>query len=92
MDEWLEFMEGVIIPFLISNGMVINGSFRGVEDDAAYIWIRRFDDEQHRKALYEKVYESDVWKNEISPKVGDLIDRDATVVKQIVPTKQSLIQ
>lgn len=91
MEEWLVLMEGEIMPYLISHGIIINGSFRAAEDDT-YIWIRRFDDEEHRKKLYAAVYETDIWKNDISPRVGALIDRDATVVRQIVPTKQSPIQ
>jgi hypothetical protein len=27
MDEWIKFMEGTIIPFQVSKGMVIHGSF-----------------------------------------------------------------
>ena len=42
MDEWLEFMQDVIIPFQVKQGMVIAGSFRGEEDDSVYVWIRRF--------------------------------------------------
>ncbi|MBZ0216798.1 MAG: hypothetical protein K8F25_09615 [Fimbriimonadaceae bacterium] len=70
----------------------IHGSFRGVEDETTYIWIRRFDDEQHRQKLYEAVYESEVWKNELSPKVGQLIDRKAAIVRQLFATAQSQIQ
>ena len=28
MDEWVAFMEGTIIPFQVSKGMVITGSYR----------------------------------------------------------------
>ena len=31
MDEWVEFMEGTIIPFQVARGMVITGSYRGEE-------------------------------------------------------------
>lgn len=92
MEEWLAFMEGEIMPYLISHGVIINGSFQSVEGEPAYIWIRRFDDEEHRKKLYAAVYETEVWKNEFVPKIEALIDRSATIVRQIVPTKQSPIQ
>ena len=29
MDEWVEFMQKDIIPFQVSRGMVITGSWRG---------------------------------------------------------------
>ena len=36
--------------------------------------------------------ESDYWKNEISPKVGSLIDREQIKVQRIVATPHSVIQ
>ena len=58
MDEWVEYMEGTIIPFQVARGMVITGSYRGEEDDSVYVWMRRFDSEAQREALYAAVYES----------------------------------
>ena len=87
MDEFVKLMEDEIIPFQIAQGMVINGSFRGEEDDTQYVWIRRFADEGEREELYEKVYESDHWKNEIAPKVPDLVEKGE--VTRITPTKLS---
>ena len=88
MDEWVEFMESEIIPFQIGKGMVITGSFRG-EDDITYIWMRRFDSEDERKRLYAEVYDSEEWKNHFSPRVGQLIDREAIEVTRIIPTPRS---
>ena len=45
MDAWVEFMETVIIPFQVSKGMVITGSYRGETDDTLYVWTRRFENE-----------------------------------------------
>ena len=92
MDEWLEFMQDVIIPFQVKQGMVISGSFRGEEDDSVYVWIRRFESEADRERLYKAVYESDFWKNDVSPKVGELINREAIKVQRIVPTRASILQ
>ncbi|MYE01762.1 MAG: NIPSNAP family containing protein [Alphaproteobacteria bacterium] len=92
MDEWLAFMEGTIIPFQVSKGMVITGSYRGEEDDSVYFWTRRFESEASREALYAAVYESDFWKNEVAPKVVDLIDRDLIQVTRVVPTERSVAQ
>ena len=71
---------------------VITGSFRGEKDDSVYVWIRRFESEAEREKLYKAVYESDYWKNTVSPKVGELIDRSAINVQRIVPTKLSVAQ
>ena len=45
MNAWLKIMEEEIIPFQVSKGMVICGSFRGETDDSVYVWIRRFESE-----------------------------------------------
>jgi hypothetical protein len=92
MDEWVRFMEEEIIPFQVSKGMVITGSYRGEDDDTVYVWTRRFESEAEREALYAAVYESDHWKNEVAPKVPELIDRSGIKVTRIVPTSRSVSQ
>ena len=92
MDDWVRFMEEVIIPFQVAKGMVITGSFRGEEDDTAYFWTRRFEDDAQCKALYEAVYQSDTWKNDIAPKIPDMMDRSGISVSRIVPTPKSVTQ
>ena len=73
-------------------GMVVLGSFVGEEDASVYVWIRRFESEAERKRLYDAVYQSDYWKNEIAPKVPTLIDREQIKVTRIVATPRSVIQ
>ncbi len=92
MEEWLQVMEQEIIPFQVGCGMVITGSFRGEDDDSVYVWMRRFESEADRERLYAKVYESETWKNDIGPRVGELIDRDAIQVTRVVPTPISVAQ
>ena len=92
MDEWVEFMEKDIIPFQVSQGMVITGSWRGEEDGTAYVWMRRFDSEAERERLYESVYQSDYWKNDVAPRVTELMDRSAIRVTRLVPTPKSVAQ
>jgi len=91
MNEWLKIMEEEIIPFQVSKGMVITGSFRGETDDSVYVWMRRFASEAERETLYKAVYESDRWKNEILPRVVPCLDRDKMVVTRIVPTPKSTV-
>jgi hypothetical protein len=91
-ENWVRFMEEEIIPFQVSKGMVILGSFVGEEDDDLYIWVRRFSSEEDREALYEAVYQSDRWVNEIGPKVPEMLDRDKIVVRRIEATPHSVIQ
>jgi len=51
LDEWVKIMEEEIIPFQVSKGMVITGSFRGETDESKYVWLRRFESEAEREAL-----------------------------------------
>jgi hypothetical protein len=89
---WVKIMEEEIIPFQVSKGMVITGSFQGETDESVYIWLRRFDSEAQREAQYKAVYESEFWKNEIAPRVPEYLDRPAIVVTRMVPTPKSTVQ
>ena len=91
-EAWVRCMEEEIIPFQVKMGMVVLGSFVGEEDPSVYVWLRRFASEEERKRLYEAVYQSDFWKQEIAPRIPDLLDREQTKVTRIVPTPRSVIQ
>jgi hypothetical protein len=91
-DAWVAFMEGVVIPFQVSKGMVIAGTFVAPEEDDLYVWLRRFESEEQRVALYQAVYETDYWREEITPQVTAMLDRSRTVVTRIVATAKSPIQ
>ena len=90
--EWLKIFDEEIAPFQISKGMVVCGSFHGETDDSVFVWIRRFNTEKERVRLYKAVYEDPHWVNEISPRVGKLIDRKKIKVQRIVPNKKSVVQ
>lgn len=91
MKEWLTLLEQEIIPFQVSVGMVICGSFRSEEDDSSFIWLRRFESESHREALYAAVYETDIWQLQIAPKLADLLEGEM-IVKRVLPTSLSPLQ
>lgn len=91
-DAWVKLMDEEIIPFQIQHGMVIIGSWTGEKDEDLYIWLRRFDSEAERERLYAAVYQSDTWKNDIGPRVGDLIDREQIVVTRLNATPHSVIR
>lgn len=89
---WVKCMEEEIIPLQVKMGMVILGSFVGEEDESVYVWLRRFASEEERVRLYDAVYKSDQWKNEIGPKTGDMIDREQIKVTRLLATPKSVIQ
>jgi hypothetical protein len=92
LEEWVKIMEEEIIPFQVAKGMVITGSFHGEADPSIYVWLRRFESEEQRAALYAAVYESDFWKTKVAPRVPEYLDRSAIVVTRIVPTSKSVAQ
>ncbi|MAV28081.1 MAG: NIPSNAP family containing protein [Gammaproteobacteria bacterium] len=92
MDDWVNFMETTIIPFQVQQGMVITASFRAEEDDSVYIWMRRFESEDDRKRLYQAVYESDTWRNDIGPQIPEMMDVTNIQVTRLAPTPRSTTQ
>ena len=92
MDEWVKIMEEEIIPFQVSKGMVITGSYRGETDHSVYVWMRRFESEAEREVLYKAVYDSEFWKTKIAPRVPNCLERGANVVTRIIPTAKSTAQ
>ena len=53
---------------------------------------RGTESEEERERLYEDVYQSDVWKNDIGPRVGELIDREQIKVTRIEATTKSVLR
>jgi len=92
MKRWVKYMEEVLIPFQISQGMVVVGSFAGEEEEDLYVWIRRFESEQERKKLYKKVYESETWIKQIKPEVDKMLDRESMIVTRLLATPKSVIR
>jgi hypothetical protein len=72
--------------------MVVPGVFSGETDDTMFFWMRRFEDEAQRVKLYAAVYESAEWKNDISPKVGECIDRSTIISNRVVPADMSILK
>lgn len=90
-DAWVKWMDEEIIPFQMSKGMVVLASFVDEENDK-YVWIRRFESQEEKEALYEAVYGSDYWQNEASPRVSEYIDRDGIEVTILTATPRSYMQ
>ena len=59
-DSWIKYMEKTIMPFQISKGMVITGTFTSKNDkgEELYIWLRRFNrfHFSHNFIIYFKMY------------------------------------
>ena len=80
-----------MIPFQVSQRVVVVGSFVDEEDPDHYVWIRRFDSEDERKRLYQAIYESETWQTEMLPLVTDMIDRERSIISRLNATPKSVI-
>ncbi|NLX36565.1 MAG: NIPSNAP family containing protein [Chloroflexi bacterium] len=88
--HFAELMDTVVIPFQVSKGMIVVGAWVDQEDPSLYYWMRRFESEEERIRLYETVYQSDGWLNEVKPQLGDTVQE--IVVKRIEPSPRSIIR
>ncbi len=91
-DELVEIMDNEVIPFQAGQGMAVLGSWVDEENPDVYVWLRRFDSEEDRKALYTKVYESDHWKQHLAPQFPAILRRESIQVTRLVPTRSSIIR
>ncbi len=91
-ERMVKLMEEEVIPFQVSKGIVVVGSFVAMDDPDLYVWIRRFESEAEAERLYKEVYDSDVWKNEIGPLVGEMLDRENIRVTRLAATPMSVIR
>jgi len=90
-DEWVRFMEEIIIPGQMAKGIVIVGSFVGQEEDDLYVWIRRYESDEQRMALEKAYYGTDEWENELLPRAREMNDFSRMVVTRIEATPKSVI-
>lgn len=88
-DEFATLMDEVIVPFQRSKGMDVVGTFISLEDDDLYVWIRRFESEAQRLALYDAVYGDVRWTEEIKPAMKDMLLREAIRVRRLAATPKS---
>ena len=85
-------MDETLIPFQVSKGMVIVGSW-SIAADNKYIWIRRFEDEADKEALYQAAYKNETWEKELLPIVNEMLDREAGLnVRQMIASPRSIIR
>jgi quinol monooxygenase YgiN len=91
-DDLARLMDEEIIPFQASCGVVVVGSFIDEENPDVYFWIRRFNDEEHRKQLYKAVYASDRWTTYFAPRMPDLMVRETMHVTRLLPTATSVLR
>lgn len=91
-DEFVRYMEETLIPLQVSLGVVVVGSFIDEEDPNRYVWIRRFDSEEERLRIYEALYGTDAWENQMLPVVVGMLHRERSVISRLVATPKSVLR
>lgn len=92
MDAWLTFFQEKVVPFQTARGMVICGVFSDETGADLFYWMRRFESEEDRVALYKAVYEDPEWVNDFAPFIGECIDRSTIQVTRLSPSAVSVLQ
>ena len=90
-EEFAKYMDAELIPYQRSKGMVILASFVNDAEDT-YVWIRRFANDAEKEALYDAVYNTDYWRDEVSPRLPELIDVEGIKVTILKATPRSYMQ
>ena len=76
IDRWVDLMENLAIPFQRKMGMDVVATFVAIDVADLYIWIRRFENEEERLRLYDRVYGSRYWAETVRPAMGDMLLRE----------------
>lgn len=84
-------MEEAVLPLHAAAGVAVVGTFTDEDDEDVYIWIRAFADEAARARGYRAIYESETWLSDVSPRVGELLDRSSVTKMTVRPTAGSLL-
>ena len=91
-ERWVKWMEERIIPYQVSLGVAVLGSFVAEDDPDLYVWIRRFASEEERERLYTAMYESPTWINEIKPVNDGMVIREKIQVTRLRATPRSVLR
>ena len=88
IDNWVKYMEEVIIPSEIQrHGHRRQLPRRGRPGDVRL--DPRFDSKEQRAQQYEAVYQSEHWTQNIAPRIPEMLDRSGIKVSRILPTETS---
>lgn len=90
-DALVQIMEQEIIPLQLKHGIAVVGSFTAEDDPDQFVWLRRFDSEQHREERYASFYESSEWLDDLAPRVRALMIREKMHVTRMNPTASSAL-
>ena len=73
MNDWLKVFRESILKLHIENGVSVSGLFRSTDDTNQFIWIRSFDNEEHREVATQRIYQGPEWAR-IREKVSSCLE------------------
>ncbi|QHJ11537.1 hypothetical protein FX988_01771 [Paraglaciecola mesophila] len=87
-QAWLQWLKAELLPYQVSQGMRILHTYVHTDENGNdwFVWLREFDDEQTRQAIYQQTY-NQWWKDEIRPRVFTMIEQDSIKVRLLNPVK-----
>lgn len=85
-DDLARDMDETVIPHMMSHGMTVVGSYRDLEKDDTYVWIRGFDNQEQRAASLQAAYGALVWSEQMRPAIQELMDSALAHVDVVSPT------
>src|SRR5262249_61413438 len=88
-EEWVHHTDEGVTPDQDSEGRTETASFTDDDDPDGYVWIRSFNDEAHRAAVYAATPEDTRWTDHIFPAIGELLLIERTVATRAIPTPAS---
>jgi hypothetical protein len=87
-SELAQWMEQQVIPLHQAGGMTVIGSFVDVDDEDAFVWIRKFDDAEQRATIVERVHQDPSFETAVGARAEELLVGEA-VTMRLVPTAGS---
>jgi NIPSNAP protein len=85
------WMDDEVVPLHQSNGMTVVASFVEAGDDDAFVWIRKFDGDEERAAILDRVHADPRWSSAVAPTVFALLAAEAVTVR-LLPTPGSALR
>jgi NIPSNAP len=81
-------MDEQVIPVHEAAGMVVVGAFTDIDDEDAFVWIRKFRDAGEREEIVARVHRDPLFASEISPRLEHILAGAASTVR-LAPTASS---
>jgi hypothetical protein len=73
--QWLDFFEGVFLPYRQESGLGrVLGYFLSFRDDREFVWFHGFRGADERARAATELWGSERWKSALAPVVGSLIE------------------